>query len=284
MRTANRRFPSASAALTSDKIVSLPTPRDGAELLDEVRAFLCRFVAYPSEAAAVAHTVWSAHCYVVEAFEMSPRLAFLSPEPGSGKTRALELTATLVPNPVHAVNVTAAYLFRRVGQGSCTVLLDEADTIFGNKPTERSEEIRALVNAGHRRGATVGRCIVKGKEVIPVKCPAFAPVALAGLHELPPTIMSRAVVIRMRRRGPGEHVEPFRIREHEPQGHRLRDELANWLLPNTDRLRDARPEMPDGVTDRPADCWEPLLAIADLTGSAWTRRRPANAGCRSFPT
>lgn len=34
---------------------------DGAELLDETEAFLGRFVAYPSEAARIAHTLWVAH-------------------------------------------------------------------------------------------------------------------------------------------------------------------------------------------------------------------------------
>jgi hypothetical protein len=30
--------------------------------------------------------------------------------------------------------------------------------------------------------------------------------------------------------------------------------------------------MPEGVDDRAADCWEPLLAIGDLFGSAWSAR------------
>ena len=31
----------------------------------------------------------------------------------------------------------------------------------------------------------------------------------------------------------------------------------------------ARPEMPEGVADRQADAWEPLLAVADLAGGEW---------------
>ena len=63
-----------------------------------VHAFLARFVAFPSPAAHVAATLWVAHCHMVEAFESSPRLALLSPEPGSGKTRVLEVCELLVPN------------------------------------------------------------------------------------------------------------------------------------------------------------------------------------------
>ena len=72
---------------------------DGAKLLDDVHAFLGRFVAYPSEHAHVAHTLWIAHAHLMDVWDSTPRIAFLSPEPGSGKTRALEVTELLVPNP-----------------------------------------------------------------------------------------------------------------------------------------------------------------------------------------
>ena len=131
-------------------------------LLDDVHAFLGRFVAYPSEAAHVAHTLWIAHTHLMDAWESTPRIAFLSPEPGSGKTRALEVTELLVPSPVEAVNVTPAYLFRKVGdqKGAPTILFDEIDTVFGPKAKD-NEEIRGLLNAGHRRGAVAGRCVVR---------------------------------------------------------------------------------------------------------------------------
>jgi hypothetical protein len=41
-------------------------------------------------------------------------MAFLSPEPGSGKSRALEVTDLLVPRPVQTVNTSPAYIFRKV--------------------------------------------------------------------------------------------------------------------------------------------------------------------------
>ena len=58
----------------------------GAKVLDQVHAFLGRFVAYPSKETHVAHALWIAHTHLMEAWESTPRIAFLSPEPGSGKT------------------------------------------------------------------------------------------------------------------------------------------------------------------------------------------------------
>jgi hypothetical protein len=40
------------------------------------------------------------------------------------------------------------------------------------------------------------------------------------------------------------------------------------------------PELPDGVTDRPADVWEPLLAVADLAGGGWPAA--GRAACVAF--
>ena len=94
-------------------------------LLDAIYKFTGRFIAYPSDAAHVAHVLWIAHTHLMDAWESTPRLAFLSPEPASGKTRALEISELLVPNAVEAINVTPAYLFRKVGNDdakprSCT--------------------------------------------------------------------------------------------------------------------------------------------------------------------
>ena len=83
---------------------------EGAALLEDVRCFLARFVIYPSEHAHVAHVFWIAHAHLMGAWESTPRLAFLSPEPASGKTRSMEVSELLVPDPVAAVNVTPAYL------------------------------------------------------------------------------------------------------------------------------------------------------------------------------
>src|ERR1700757_1475556 len=186
---------------------------DGAELLDDIKAFLARFIVSPSVHALVAHVLWIAHAWLMDCWDSTPRMAFLSPEPGSGKSRALEVTEPLVPNPVHAVNTTSAYLFRKVADpnGRPTILYDEIDTVFGPKAKE-NEDIRGMLNAGHRRGATAGRCVVRGKDVETEELPAYCAVMLAGLDDLPDTLMSRSVVIRMRRRAPTEQIEPWRHR------------------------------------------------------------------------
>ena len=252
-------------------------PDSGAVLLAEVEQFLGRFVVYPSEAARVAHVLWVAHCWFMDCWDSTPRIAFLSPEPGSGKSRALEVTEPLVPRPVHAVNTSPAYLFRKVSDeaGPPTILYDEIDTVFGPKAKD-NEDIRGMLNAGHRRGATAGRCVIRGKTVETEELPAYCAVALAGLDDLPDTIQTRSVVVRMRRRAPGEQVEPWRHRLNSPEGERLAARLAAWADTASAKLAGSWPEMPAEVQDRDADVWEALLAVADLAGEDWpTRARVA---------
>ena len=248
--------------------------REGAapsmHVLDEVAAFLKRFVVYPHVHALVAHVLWLAHTHAMEAWDSTPRLAFLSPEPGSGKTRALEITELLVPRPVVAINVSPAYLLRKISDetGLPTILFDEIDTVFGDRAREH-EDIRGILNAGHRRGATAGRCIIVGKSVKTEEFPAYCPVAVAGLGHLPDTILTRAVVIRMRRRAPSDRVQPYRRREYLAEGLALKQKLADWIARHETALTTARPRMPPEVIDRFADVWEPLLAIADAADERW---------------
>ncbi|MFF4147501.1 DUF3631 domain-containing protein [Streptomyces sp. NPDC001698] len=256
---------------------------DGAALLDEVEAFHRRFNVFPHEAAYVAVALWDAHAHLLDCFDSTPRIAFLSPEPGSGKTRALEIVETLVPQPMTAVNASAAALFRSVssGNGKPTILFDEIDTVFGPKAGD-NEELRGFLNAGHRRTGVTYRCIGDGGQQTVQAFPSYCAVAVAGLGSLPDTILSRSVIIRMRRRARNEKVEPFRARVHEAEGHKLRDRLAAWAEHARGFVMGAWPEMPDGVTDRPADVWEPLLAIADAIGGHWPER--ARAACVTLVT
>src|SRR5262245_12209338 len=71
----------------------------------------------------------------------------------------------------------------------------------------------------------------------------------------------------MRRRAPDEIVEPYRRREREKEGYELRDRLAAWAAAAIGRV--TVPDMPDGIVDRDADIWEPLIAVADAAGAQW---------------
>ena len=129
-----------------------------------------------------------------------------------------------------------------------------------------------MLNAGHRRGATVLRCEGQGANITDRAFSVFSPKALAAIGRLPDTVMDRSAPISLKRRRSDEHVERLRARELEPEAKELKDAIATWVEENVDELRNARPSIPDALDDRAADGWEPLLALADAAGKEWSTR------------
>ncbi len=256
-------------------LTTLPTIINGVELLDTVHTFIKRFVAFPSPACIDTVTLWAAHAHMVGHFHTTPRLAMLSPEPESGKTRVLEILDLLTPRPMLVFSPSVAAIFRKLAQEQITLLFDEVDTIFTKRgKDDQNEDLRALLNAGYRRGASIPRCVGPRHDV--QEFAVFAAVALAGIGDLPDTIMTRSIVIKMRRRTAREVIEQYRVRLHEQEGHALRDQLAGWAKSVGSTVGESWPALPEGVTDRRAEAWEPLIAIAD---AAWRHLAGSGACC-----
>ena len=255
--------------------------RPGHDVLDAVTAFVARFSVFPSEHCAPTLALWYAHTHATEHFYVTPRLVLDSAEPGSGKTRVLEVAQYLVRAPEMTISATPAALFRLVALGPVTVLFDEVDAIFNPKNGGNHEDLRGLLNAGYKRSATIARCVGDAKNIKVERFPVYAPAALAGIAgNMPSTITTRAITIHMRRRRPDEPAEPFRERQVARETKPLRTELATWIESISIRLGEALPDIPDGVTDRAAEIWEPLLAIADAAGDHWPMT--ARHACQYF--
>ncbi len=258
--------------MTAAPVIPLPRPVDGAALLDELVAALDKYVITPSPAARDAIVLWIAATHAQAAWNHAPRLVINSPEKRCGKTRLLEFAGATCFAPMMTANVSTAVLYRvieKYGDSPPTILLDEADTIFGTKiKAEQNEDLRALFNAGHSRSATTWRCV--GPQQVPTEFRVYAMAALAGIGQLPDTITDRAVNVTMRRRHTGQQVHPYREKRDGEPLHELRDRLADWIGEHLDELSAADPAT--GLEDRAADNWAPLVAVADLAGGQWLKR------------
>lgn len=235
------------------------------DILDLVLGFATLHVVFPTRAHAVAYTAWIAHTHFLQHFDSTPRLAIVAPEKQSGKTRALEVAESLIPNALRSSSTTTPVLFRLIeSPDRPTILIDEADAIWSERGA--NEELRALLNAGHRRGSDVHRMVGEGANMKAKRFSTFAAVALAGIGDLPDTLMDRSVVIRMKRRAPDEKVMRWRFRTSVTAGQRIQRALAAWAK-TVDTV--PMPDDLDDITDRVADVWEPLFAVADLAGGQW---------------
>ncbi|MGB6163435.1 MAG: DUF3631 domain-containing protein [Pseudonocardiaceae bacterium] len=246
------------------------TAVDGAVLLDSVRAALVRYVVLPTPYAVDAVTLWIAATHAQPAWAHAPRLVIRGPEKRCGKSRLLDMVEALCRDPFITVNSSPAAVYRSITSDPPTMLVDEADTIFGPK-ADGNEDLRGLLNAGHQRNRPAKRYDAASNRVESI--PTFAMAALAGIGAMPDTIEDRAVVIRMRRRAPGESVSPYRHRRDRPALRQLAELLSEWLRADLGLLEKAEPDMP--VEDRAADTWEPLVAVADHAGAHWPERARA---------
>lgn len=241
-----------------------PDPVDGGDLLNEIVAKIRKFLVLP-EHAAEAMALWAIFAHALDSFIISPRLAFVSPEKRCGKTTALSVMQELVPKPLPAANITAAAVFRSIEMAEPTMLIDEADTFLKN-----SDELRGILNSGHNRGqAYVIR--TTGDDHTPTKFCTWAPLAIAMIGSLPDTLRDRSIVIKLKRKRREDQVERFRMDRVE-EFETLRCKIARWVIDEMPILGQWDGDVPQGLHDRAADNWRPLLAIADSVGGDWPEK------------
>jgi Protein of unknown function (DUF3631) len=250
-------------AITFDEPEPWGEPVDGAKLLDGIADAIRSHVVMSDEARDRA-ALFAMHTYLTDASLISPRLAIQSPTKRCGKTTLLDTLARLVARPLPAANTTAAVVFRVIEGHQPTLMVDEADSFLRD-----NEELRGVLNAGHRKGGTVLRNV--GDDHEPRAFSVYGAVAIALIGELPGTLADRAVTVLLKRRLSTEAIEPFRLDRTERLD-ALARQAARWANDNRERIRDADPEMPDGVFNRDADNWRPLLAIAEAAGGHWPER------------
>ncbi|MCX2728935.1 DUF3631 domain-containing protein [Saccharopolyspora sp. NFXS83] len=245
-----------------------PEPaRTRTALLDELHAALTRYVILPSPHALDAVVLWTAASHAQLAWAHAPRLVIRAPEKRCGKSRLLDVVEATCHDPFLTVNASPAAVYRSITEDPPTMLVDEADTIFGPN-ADGNEDLRGLLNAGHQRNRPAKRYDAATNRVESIA--TFAMAALAGIGTMPDTIEDRAVIIRMRRRAPGEKVAPYRHRRDRPALVELAGRIGEWLRADLAQLERAEPPMP--IEDRAADTWEPLIAVADHAGGDWPDR------------
>jgi putative DNA primase/helicase len=211
----------------------------------------------------VATTLWILHAQVFDRFTITPRLAIMSPVRSCGKTTLLALIELLVNEPFRSDDVTPAAIYRRLERSPYTCLLiDEGD----NADLVHDIKLRRVFNSGHRKGGNTSR-VASGWST---QFNTFAPLAIAAIGTLPLPLLSRAIVINMQRRGPGETLE--QLDEDSPIYPAAREQMRRWgSLCQLDRF----PDMPPELLNRHGDNWRVLFSIADDLGHGEEARAAA---------
>lgn len=248
-------------------------PVELATLLDEISTTIRRFVILDKNQADTA-ALWVAHTYVADLFDTSPLAIIDAPERACAKTLYQTVLANMSFRALSSSNATSSALFRSVELWQPTIFFDEADTFFKDK-----QDLHGMVNAGYKNGGSILRTETIGDLFEPRSFSVFGPKSIAGIaldRHLPDSTMSRGIVFKMRRKLPGEKVERMR---HAEKGlfDKLCSKLVRFAEDYSEQLLQVRPVLPEALSDRAQDNWEPLLSIAYCAGEEWFARATSAA-------
>ncbi len=187
-------------------------------------------------------SLWAFHTHIYNQYSKSPRLSILNPVPNCGKTTVLDILNAMVWNPRRMIDPTVASTFRLAN--SHTLLIDEVDNMSVVK------NMRAILNAGHGVGGSVDRTNSEGNVI---SYNVYGPVVMAGIGKLPASLISRSLVIQLRRSN--KQMQPFK-----PSDQYYAPQFYSW---GAQAALNPNPQMPIQLIGREADKWRPLIAIAD---------------------
>jgi len=242
-----------------------PHPIDAAKVLDEMLACMRRYVVADA-ATLCAAVLWCALTWFQLVATVLPNALITAPEKNCGKTTLLEMMRSFVRRALLVSNISPAALFRCIEAWCPSLMIDEVDTF-----AKDNDELRGILNSGHTRDtAQVIRAVEVNGDFEPRVYSTWAPKALAGIGHLPATIESRSIILRMRRALPGEVVERLRHADRAPFV-TLQAKLARWAVDAGDAFARLHPTLPE-LSNRDADNWEPILALAELAGGDWPER------------
>jgi len=207
-------------------------------------------------------TFWILMTYIVPLFSSVPYL-FVNGVLGSGKSRVLEILELLCFRPIKSSQTSAPALFRELHQFGGTALLDEAEHL-GKKNDPNAGDLTTILLAGYRRGSTVQRAESVGRKFETRSFDVFGPKALACINALPAALISRCLVIQMRRTTFAEGKQIDHLNPHSKIWQELRDHLHEFSMNFPLFWNEyAQSSIEFGeLHGRTLEIWSPILQIA----------------------
>ena len=268
MVKAARNVPCEDSSLPFPEVEQHPESIDPAQLLDEIVVVIRRYIVLDVQLA-IAAALWVALTWFADVVSIATLAIINAPEKACAKTLLQTLLAHMAYRPLSAANATTSVLFRSAELWRPTIFIDEADTFF-----RANSELNGMVNAGYHRDGFVLRSEAVGDSFIPRKYSVYCPKSIAGISlekHLTDATMSRGIVLNLRRKLPHETVERFRHADKKIFED-ISSKLARFAADYSQQVRQARPTLPEALSDRAQDNWEPLLAIAGCAGTEWVQR------------
>lgn len=223
-------------------------------------------------------TVWAMGTWAFSPMATNPATypyLYITAAKGSGKTvLGQDVLGSICRNHQATVGITGPGVFRIIGSVdddtnevvnmAPTLALDEIDATYSGA---KDEQLRQMLNAGYKRGATVPRAFGK----VTINFPVYCPKILMGIDNghLPDTVTDRSIRIDMHRATSEQmsQIEAFYSFDIEEEAAELSAELHNWAVDHSSCLREYRPEPIEGLQPRQWEISRSLVQLASEIGN-----------------
>ena len=237
------------------KFPSRPAPYGSTErLLEEITKFICRYANVPKEWMEII-SLYVLMTWVYDRFTAVGYLRFLG-EPGTGKTRMLQLCAAISYKPTIASgNITGPALFRTLDLVRGTMAVDEGDF----KNSEEWSDMTKVLNNGYASGAPVVRC--SGNDFMPESFHIYGPKIISTRSRFgDEALESRCLTFETREQPLPAHI-PLQLPLHfDMEACSLRNQLLQWRFDNFHRV-EAREEGMRDLFPRSVQIGSSLAAV-----------------------
>ena len=233
----------------------IPNP---VEVYLETERLLDKYVDFRERDTGDVLALWVMGTYLYPLFEAFPYVGLQGPK-GSGKTKTLDVMARLAFNARISSNMSPASLFRVVQATRGMLGIDEAERL-SNARDPVTADLRLLLNAGYKRGSPALRC--EGDDHRVVEFEVYGPKVIASIQGLEDVLESRCILISMLRTAGSKG--NLVVSESGEDWGKARHRLYCFALQHHSEVRDRYLNNVgvDKLTNRQAELWRPLLAIA----------------------
>ena len=130
------------------------SPVDIDDLANKMAILIKRYCVVTDEEADAA-VLWIISSYLINAFEIFPKLSFISPEKRCGKSTPMRVISSMSKDGLVTSNTSPAVIYRLTEKYELTLFIDEADTLLNSgKP-----ELVGLINSSHNKSSSdILRC------------------------------------------------------------------------------------------------------------------------------
>jgi hypothetical protein len=224
-------------------------------MISKIEGFITKYVSF-SDSYQLPLALWALCTFVYQTFDAFPYISITAMTKRSGKSRlGCDILSFICSNARQFGSMSAAMFYRLIDAEHPTVIFDEAE----NLSNESANDMRKVLNAGYRRGGTVGRTV--GGQPHDFDC--YSPKVFILIGDVYDTLRDRSIIVRMQR---ADAPARFLYEIAKEEGKTIREEasaMVNDLLPEIGQAYLDFKGLPF-LTDRDEEIWTPLFVMAQV--------------------